>query len=380
MKRIVSVLTAVFICMFFCTYIIYAENADISSVSDELGIDTDSLESSISDEVRDKLSENNIAPDNTEELVSVTAADVFQYISDEIKNKIRYPMKLFACLVCVIVVNAAVNGFSDILSNKSLEKIYNMVTVLIVTSIISDPIADSVASASETLTSGAEFMMCYIPVFSGIVASSGSVTSAAAYNTALMMVAEATVWISSEYIMPALSVCMSLGIIEAVNPSFGLTAVTDAIAKGVKFILGFVMTIFIGLLSLQSIIGTSADSLGIKAAKYFASNVIPVVGSAVADAYTTIRSSLGILRGGTGFFGIAAIFYIVMPIIIELVLMRLVFAGAEMLCDMLNFGNIKIVVKNTSSVLSMMLSLIICFSMMLVISTAILMSLGLNMY
>ena len=380
MKRTISAVIAVLICLFWCICTAYAEDADINAVTNELGIDIGSIESGISDELKDKLAENNITTDNTDELVNVTAGDVFKYILDEIKSKIKYPMRLFSSLICIIVVNAAVNGFSDCLSNKSLEKIYNMVTVLIVTSIISGPIADSVALTSETLTSGAEFMMCYIPVFSGIVASSGSITSAAAYNTALMLAAEAAVWIAAEYIMPVLSVCMSLGIIEAVNPSFGLTSVTDAIAKGVKFILGFVMTIFIGLLSLQSIIGTSADSLGIKAAKYLASNVIPVVGSAVADAYTTIKSSLGILRGGTGFFGIAAIFYIVMPVIIELGLMRVVFMCSEMLCEMLNFGNIRIVIKNTSSVLSMMLSLIICFAMMLVISTAILMSLGLNMY
>ena len=380
MKRIISALSAVLMCLFLCIITVCAEDVNVREVSDELGVDIESIENGISAEVRHKLSENNITPDNTDGLVSITAADVFKYISNEIKNKISYPLKLFSVLICIIVVNAAVNGFSDCLSNKSLEKIYNMVTVLIVVSVISEPVEDIVSLASDTLTSGAEFMMCYIPVFSGIVASSGSVTSAAAYNAALMMVAEATVWISSEYIMPALSVCMSLGIIEAVNPSFGLTSVTDAIAKAVRFILGFIMTIFIGLLSLQSIIGTSADSLGIKAAKYLASNFIPVVGSAVADAYTTIKSSLGILRGGTGFFGIAAIFCIVMPVIIELILMKLVFSCSEMLCEMLNFGNIKIVVKNTSTILSMMLSLIICFSMMLIISTAILMSLGLNMY
>ena len=241
MKRIISALSAVLMCLFLCIITVCAEDVNVREVSDELGVDIESIENGISAEVRHKLSENNITPDNTDGLVSITAADVFKYISNEIKNKISYPLKLFSVLICIIVVNAAVNGFSDCLSNKSLEKIYNMVTVLIVVSVISEPVEDIVSLASDTLTSGAEFMMCYIPVFSGIVASSGSVTSAAAYNAALMLAAEAAVWISSEYIMPALSVCMSLGIIEAVNPSFGLTSVTDAIAKAVRFILGFII-------------------------------------------------------------------------------------------------------------------------------------------
>lgn len=53
------------------------------------------------------------------------------------------------------------------------------------------------------------------------------------------------------------------------------------------------MTVFTGLLSIQSIVGTSADTLGVKAAKFVVSNFVPIVGSAVADAYTTMRSGLG---------------------------------------------------------------------------------------
>lgn len=379
MKKAVLLAAALWIFMFFGTIRVYS-NDDVYSAAQEIGIDIESVEEGIPDNVGEKLRENDITPDNTEQIVSVTAADVIGYIIDEAKNRLKAPVRLLASLVCVIFANAAVNGFGGCLSNRSLEKIYNMVTVLVVTSIISDPVSECVAMTSETLNSGAEFMMCYIPVFSGIAASSGSVTSAVAYNTALMMISEAAVWISAQYIMPVLSVCMSLGIIEAVNPSVKLSTLTQGISGGVKFLLGFIMTIFIGLLSLQSIIGTSADTLGIKAAKYLVSNCVPVIGGAVADAYTTIKSSLGILRGGTGFFGIAAVFFIVMPVIIEIGLMRAVFLCAEMVCDMLDFGNIKVIIKNTSGVLSMMLSLVICFSMMLIISTALLMSIGLHSY
>lgn len=377
MKKIAAFIYTLVLSVMMITITSYAEEADII---DELGIDMGSVSDSLPNEVKDKLEENNITADSVDEITAITPADVFKYIFGEIKNKLSYPIKIFAMMLCVITVNAAVNGFSDCLSNKSLEKIYNIVTVLIITSVIAEPISECVELTAETLRSGAEFMICYIPVFSGIAASSGSITSAAAYNTALMLISEAVVWISAEYVMPILSVCMSLGIIEAINPSFQLTSVTESVSKLIKIVLGFVMIIFIGVLSLQSIIGTSADTLGIKAAKYLASNFIPVVGGAVADAYTTIRSSLGILRGGTGFFGIAALFIMTFPVIAEIGIMKLVFDCSDMICGMFGFGNIKIIIKNTSSILAMMLSLMICFTMMLIISTALLMSMGLNMY
>ena len=116
----------------------------------------------------------------------------------------------------------------------------------------------------------------------------------------------------------------------------------------------------------------------VKAAKFLASNCIPVVGGAVADAYTTIKSSLGMLRGGVGFIGIAAIFLTVVPPLAEITLMKLVFGAAEMFGEIFELKGIKILMKNASSVLSVLLSLTVCFSMMLIISTAIMLMTGLD--
>ena len=65
------------------------------------------------------------------------------------------------------------------------------------------------------------------------------------------------------------------------------------------------MTIFTGLLSIQSVVGSSADTLTSKTAKYVISNCVPVVGGAVSDAYSTVKGSLSLLKNGIGGVGIA---------------------------------------------------------------------------
>ena len=210
------------------------------------------------------------------------------------------------------------------------------------------------------------------------MASSGCVTSAAAYSAVMVVFAEFAASAAANYLMPLVSICTALGIIQSINEAFDLTSITDMISKAVKFILGFIMTVFIGLLSLQSIIGASADTIGVKAAKYLASNCIPVIGGAVADAYTTLKASLGILRGGVGFFGIAVIFVSVVPALIEVVLVKTSFCIAEIISGMFGIKGIKTLLHNSSSVLSMIISLIICFGMMLIISTAVMMMTGLD--
>lgn len=378
MKRIIIFL--IVFCMLSILYCINvcASDVNVSSISDELQIEMDSLDNNIDNDVKDILAENNISVENTEGITSVTPLMVIEYIVKQFRDKLNRPVKDFMRMMCIIIVSAVTMNFGDSLSNKSLEKIYGIVSAMLAISVVTSSISSCVSITAETLYSGANFMMGYIPVFAGITASSGCLTAAASYSTVLLLIAEVTVRISSDIIMPVLSVCMSLGIIESVNPTFRLTYITEGITKLIKLLLGIIMTVFIGLLSIQSVIGASSDTIGIKAAKYLAANCIPVVGGAVADAYTTLKSSLGILRGGTGFFGISVIFLTVAPTIVELGITRMFIFVSEIVSDVMGVSSIKTLLKNTSSILSIMLSLVISFSMMLIISTALVMAIGLD--
>ncbi|MCM1024783.1 MAG: stage III sporulation protein AE [Prevotella sp.] len=351
---------------------------EYSDIAGELGIDVGSLNEGLTPEAKKILEEKNLTADNPSAMSEITPKDVFLYIWEEFKKSLTKPLRLLVSLMAVILVAALIEGMEDSIPNKSLSKIFGVICVLISVGIISDSVSESISRAAEALDSGGTFMMGYVPVFAGITASSGGVTSAAAYNVLVLLAAQTAVQLSGEMIVPALSVCMAMGIVEAVNPGFRLSGITEALKKAVTFVMGFIMTVFIGLLSLQSIVGASADTLGVKAAKYVVSNFIPVIGGAVADTYATVKNSLGLLRGGVGFIGIAAIFIMVLPPVLDITAMRLVFGAADVAAELFGLSGIKVLIKNTGWILSAVFSILVCFAVMLIIATAILMLVGLN--
>lgn len=349
-----------------------------NNIAEELEIDTDGLEDKLTPEVRDIIEEKNLTPDNTDAMTQITPKEIFRYIWDQFRIALVKPLKIMASLLAVILVASLIESMEDSIADKSLSKIFGIICVMISVGIISTSVSESLTVASEALNSGGTFMIGYVPVFAGITASSGSVTSAVAYNMLVLLVAETAVQLSGEVIIPALSICMAMGIVEAINPDFKLSGITEAIKNVVTFVLGFIMTIFIGLLSLQSIVGASADTLGVKAAKFMVSNCIPVVGGAIADTYTTVKNSLGLLRGGVGFFGIAAIFIMILPPLLEIAAMKLMFTAADVVSELFGVSQVKVLIKNTNWILSTVFSILVCFSVMLIISTTILMLVGLN--
>ena len=375
MKKIICVFIFVIVIMLFPLKVYAQEQSDITN---ELGIDTTTIDDGITPEVKSFIDEKNISVENTEAMTEITPMEVLVYIWDTFKEKLAEPLKILASLLVIMLISVIVNNMEDSLSNKSISGMFGVISVLISVGIISSSVSLCIDAASETLTSGSRFMIGYVPVFAGITASSGGITSATAYNLLVILISQSAAQLYAEIIVPVLSLCMAVGIIEAINPDFRLSGITEGVKKGVTFVIGFVMVVFIGLMSLQSIIGASADTLGVKAAKYMVSNWIPFIGGAIADTYTTVKHSLGLLRGGAGFLGIAVIFVMVVPPLIEIIAMRMIFSVADIISDLLNVPQMKILLKNTKWILSIIFSIMMCFVVMFIISTTMLMLVGLN--
>lgn len=352
-----------------------AEN-DLSELGEAYGVKD--VYNGLDYSAADFLEENGITPDNAEGITSLSPSVVISYMFEKLRHSSAAPLKLFGIILSVIILAAAGGAAADISGNKSGEKVYRIISVLAVSSVVIPPLEQCFDNAFVTIQQGGEFMLCYVPVFAGICTASGSMTSSASYSAVMLMTAQAAVKLVSELVMPVISLCLAMSIIDAINPTFSLSAITELFRKWLSIILGFIMTIFTGMLSMQSVVGAAADTLGIKAAKFMASNLIPVVGSAVAEAYSTMRSGLGLLRGAAGAFGIIALAVTLLPPVLEAACLYLVMTAAGAASEMFGASELSCLFRGAASALSLILAVLSCFCVMFVISTIILMAAGLG--
>ena len=80
-----------------------------------------------------------------------------------------------------------------------------------------------------------------------------------------------------------------------------------------KWLLVLSVTLFSGLLSVQTMLGAQVDAASSKAVKLLASSAIPIVGGAFGDAVAAIQNSVQIVKSGAGAFGILAALCIFAP-------------------------------------------------------------------
>ena len=81
---------------------------------------------------------------------------------------------------------------------------------------------------------------------------------------------------------------LAVTLVSAINPSLDLGSLAESVKKLVIWVLGIVMTLFTGLLSIQSFAGAAADNLSARAVKFAASSFIPVIGGSISEAYSAV--------------------------------------------------------------------------------------------
>lgn len=146
--------------------------------------------------------------------------------------------------------------------------------------------------------------------------------------------------------------------------------------KCTTWILGLLMTVFLGVLSMQNWLGSSVDTAASKTTKYVIANFVPVVGSAVSDAYTTVRSSLQMLRSTTGVVGMVSLCVLFLPPLVQLLLYRGVVAIGAAAAELFGTRSLLRLLRGTQQALAIAFALLVCFGVMFVVSTAIAMTIG----
>ena len=182
-------------------------------------------------------------------------------------------------------------------------------------------------SVSNTLDSISVFFGAALPAMTAITAATGAVKSAGVQamnmNIALGIVGN----IASHVLMP---LCLSLLALALVS-SFG-DGIAVSVSNGIKslftFGLGIVTAVSSAAIALQSVIASASDSAALRAARYAVGGLIPVVGSSVSGALSTLAGGLAYAKSTVGALSIATISIIAIAPLLHLILYRMIFSLA----------------------------------------------------
>ncbi len=336
----------------------------------------DKLFNELPGEVKKSFDSIGINKPDFNQIMDINPESILKNILDTTKKKLPGALKSVSMILAVILLNAIFSAFKISLGEKSIATVLALISNVCICMIIISPIVCFVERSASIVKASSAFLLCYIPIMFGIMLVSGQAFSSAAFSSIMLTLSNIITQLSTNFLVPALNIFFALSIVCSISTRFNFAGVCELFAKIIKWFLGFIMAIFSGLLTTKSLIGVAVDSANSKTMKFVLSSFVPIVGSALGDAFLTVQGCIKILKSGVGAFFIIATGFIFLPVIIECVIWLLATNICMATSDIFELANISMLLKNIGKVVSIIMAVILCIMTVLIVSTVVVLNIG----
>lgn len=330
------------------------------------------LEESLDEQTRVFFSENNIDAKNPNWVNELSSENIFSHIWKLITGGIKTPFKSGVLIASIIFISAAFTSFG--VSSRFEVAIY--VAVLCIGALVAANIWQSVEISVSAVKCCSAFMISFVPIFASILALSGHTVTAPGMSALLLVASEVVSYVASFVVLPLMGGYLSLSIASGVSPLLNNSGIVDGIKKLSAWIMAGFGTIFVGILGIQTVVNSAADSVTLRTAKFILGTSVPIAGNVLSEAASTISASMGLLRSSVGIYGVVAIAFMLLPIIVEIILWRCVLMIDISLSEIFSLSKISGILRAVDSMLSVLLGVILTVGGMFIISLSVIITVG----
>ncbi len=357
---------------------VYEDNADIANeyINEYYGDTLDNLMQAVPDDIEDEFYGGEIKNLDFNDITQMNFGEVIGYIWNSLIAELAKPIKALFYILIIVMAFGVIDSLKDTFSKNSLNTTFSTITVLCISAVIISPVSECIESIISVIEQSSNFMTAFVPTLAGVIMASGHPITASGYSAAVFALAQVISTIAANILVPLLGIHLAFTLVGTLNPNLKVLSIAKTIKTAVTFTLGFVSTIFVGVLTLQGVVGSSADTVTLKASKFVAGSFIPVVGGAVADAMSSVNSCMHLLKATIGTVGIVVLIAMFLTPVLQVVVWMIALSLASIFADMLGAEMIRDVLKACSSTLSLLLSITVCFILLLITSTTIVMTIG----
>ncbi|MEG1964408.1 MAG: stage III sporulation protein AE [Clostridia bacterium] len=244
---------------------------------------------------------------------------------------------ILICIVAIAILFSLIDGISSNFMSKSTTEIiyfvcYSAIIVLVVGHIIK-----IIALTSNTINTMQGLMNVIFPILLTLVTALGGVVSVSAYKPMMAVASTVIVSIISKFVMPCFIACIIFCIVGNLSKNIKLEKLTKFLKSTAEVVLGSVFGLFVSFVTVQGLIGSVADNISVKSAKFAISSYVPILGGYLSDGFDLVMASMVLVKNSIGVVGLLIILFIVMLPLIQIVIfllgLRLASGIVEPICD-----------------------------------------------
>lgn len=296
---------------------------------------------------------------------------IIKSILNLLGKEILDSVTVLGSIIVIIIIHSILRSISEGLENKSISQITYYVQYILIVTLIMSNFADVLDMVRTSIQDLVGFMNNLIPILITLMLTTGNIVSANLLQPIILFIITFIGNFITAIIIPFVLVSTALGIVSNISDRIQINKLAKFFNSTVIWILGIVLTLFVGIVSVEGSMSSTVDGVTAKTAKAAVSTFIPVVGKILGDAVDTVIGCSSILKNAVGIVGVIVIVAIcVLPIIKLAFLMFLYYLGAAV-CEPIADGKIIKLLEQIGDTFKILLAIMCSISVMLIIGTTL---------
>lgn len=366
MKKLITIF-AILICI-FSTSISIADTEDevINSQMDSFNISNfiDEANKYSNDVLKDidiqELLNNAIKGElDTNQLLK----NIFPLLGTEIKEA----LKVMGSILIIVLIHSVLKSISDNLNNKSVAQITYYVQYILIATVIMTNFSSIITLTKEAVGNMISFIQLLFPLLMTLMLASGSVVSVNLVQPIILFIINLISNIFQSIIIPIILVGTALAIVSKISDRIQIDKLSKFLKSSSVWAIGILLTIFVGVLSIEGTLGSSVDGITAKTAKAAVSSFIPVVGKVLGDAVDTVIGCSAILKNAIGIVGVIVVIAICITPILKLAIITIIYHLTAALCEPIADSKIVSLITQMADTFKILLAILCSISVMLII-------------
>lgn len=280
-------------------------------------------------------------------------------------------IKSLVSILAIILIHSILKSISESLENNNISKLIYYVQYILIVTVIMSNFTDIIKLVQDTTGNLIGFMNALVPLLITLMMYTGSITTSSVVEPIILFMINFIGNIIQNLIIPFVLVLTSLVIISKISDKVHIDKLSKFFKSGIVWFLGIVLTVFVGVVSLEGTLSSSVDGITAKTTKAVVSSAIPVVGKILGDAVDTVLGCGIVLKNAVGLVGVVIVIGICIMPILKLFVLSVSYKLLSTVVQPIADEKIIDLLEQIGDIFKIFLGILCAISFMLIIGTAL---------
>ena len=292
---------------------------------------------------------------------------LYKIIIKLLGKEVSSSLKILISILVIIVIHGILKAITDSLENNSVSQIIYFVQYILIVTLIMSNFLEIIKLVKDTANDLVGFINVLIPLLLTLMVYTGNITTSTVIEPIVLAISNFVGNIIADVLIPIVLIIVTFSIVSKVSERVQVEKLSKFLKSGVVWFLGIVLTVFVGVVSLEGTLSSSVDGVTAKTAKAAVSTVIPVVGKILGDVVDSVLGCGVILKNAVGFVGVIVILSICIMPIIKIGTLSIIYSLASAVVQPIADEKIVKLLDEMSGVFKLLLGILCALSVILII-------------